>query len=246
MKHFRLGFLYRFLCLCTALALLCPAALAEMETAQEPTPREQMIDEILNAAHDQYVKTEGKLRRAHYSGDIYVCKNFTVYCFKQAAGSYRMAEYPDVALVIPDNLPAKECKPYGYGLKWKEIPAEKGNPFYEAAVFRYDTKLSKAENRKLAREFLQQAKRGDFFQMRANYYYGVGAHSMMFTEDYDPDTDTVTWCDSNMKGQSKGGIRYGLVQWNANKAIDWFVDAFCRKQYGATIYRLRDDIIRAE
>ena len=44
----------------------------------------------------------------------------------------------------------------------------------------------------------------------------------------------------------KHGIRYGLVQWNANKAIDWFVDAFCRKQYGATIYRLRDDIIRAE
>ena len=246
MKHLRLSVLYRFLCLCTVLVLLCPAALAEMETAQEPTPREQMIDEILNAAHEQYVKTEGKLRRAHYSGDIYVCKNFTVYCFKQAAGSYRMAEYPDVALVIPDNLPAKECKPYGYGLKWKEIPAEKGNPFYEAAVFRYDTKLSKAENRKLAREFLQQAKRGDFFQMRANYYYGVGAHSMMFTEDYDPDTDTVTWCDSNMKGQSKGGIRYGLVQWNANKQIDWFVDAFCRKQYGATIYRLRDDIIRAE
>ena len=244
MKHFRLNPFFRFLCLCVLLTLLCPAALAEAET--ELTPREQMIDEILNAAHDQYVKTEGKLRRAHYSGDIYVCKNFTVYCFKQAAGSYRMAEYPDVALVIPDNLPAKECKPYGYGLKWKEIPAEKGNPFYEAAVFRYDTKLSKAENRKLAREFLQQAKRGDFFQMRANYYYGVGAHSMIFTEDYDPDTDTVTWCDSNMKGQSKGGIRYGLVQWNANKAIDWFVDAFCRKQYGATIYRLRDDIIRAE
>ena len=244
MKHFRLNPFFCFLCLCALLTLLCPAALAEAET--ELTPREQMIDEILNAAHEQYVKTEGKLRRAHYSGDIYVCKNFTVYCFKQAAGSYRMAEYPDVALVIPDNLPAKECKPYGYGLKWKEIPAEKGNPFYEAAVFRYDTKLSKAENRKLAREFLQQAKRGDFFQMRANYYYGVGAHSMMFTEDYDPDTDTVTWCDSNMKGQSKGGIRYGLVQWNANKAIDWFVDAFCRKQYGATIYRLRDDIIRAE
>lgn len=244
MKHFRLNPFFRFLSLCALLTLLCPAALAEAET--ELTPREQMIDEILNAAHEQYVKTEGKLRRAHYSGDIYVCKNFTVYCFKQAAGSYRMAEYPDVALVIPDNLPAKECKPYGYGLKWKEIPAEKGNPFYEAAVFRYDTKLSKAENRKLAREFLQQAKRGDFFQMRANYYYGVGAHSMMFTEDYDPDTDTVTWCDSNMKGQKKNGIRYALMQWDAVKEIDWFVDAFCRPKYGATIYRLRDDIIFAE
>ena len=68
---------------------------------------------------------------------------------------------------------------------------------------------------------------------------------MMFTEDYDPGTDTVTWCDSNMRGENKNGIRYGLVQWNANKDIDWFVDAFCRKSYGATIYRLRDDIVKA-
>ena len=46
-----------------------------------------------------------------------------------------------------------------------------------------------------------------------------------------------------MKGEKRGGDRYGYVQFNANKEIDWFVDAFCRKKYGATIYRLRDDII---
>ncbi len=217
-----------------------------MPSETEKAPRDQMIDEILEAAHDQFVLTGGKLRRAHYSGDIYVCKNFTVYCFKQAADRYRMAEYPDTELVIPDNLPKKECKTYQYGYKWKDIEEEKGNPFYEAAAFRYDANLSKAENRELARAFLQEAKRGDFFQMRANYYWGIGAHSMIFTEDYDSATDTVTWCDSNMRGQSKNGIRYGVVQWNANKEIDWFVDAFCRKQYGATIYRLRDDIVRAE
>ena len=230
-------------CLCLAMLMLCASALGEAETVQELSPREQMIEDILNAAHDQYVLTGGKLRRAQYAGDIYVCKNFTVYCFKQAAPKYRMAEYPDTPLVIPDNLPAKECKTIQYGYKWKDIEASAGNPFYEAAAFRYDPDLSKEENRKLAREFLQQAKRGDYFQMRANYYWGVGAHSMIFTEDYDPATDTVTWCDSNMRGQSKNGIRYGLVQWNANKEIDWFVDAFCRKKYGATIYRLRDDII---
>ena len=232
------------LCLWLAALLSCAWACAEPLSAEpEKAPRDRMIDEILEAAHDQYVQTGGKLRRAHNAGDIYVCKNFTVYCFKQAAPHYRMAEYPDVALVIPDNLPAKECKPYAYGLKWKEVSAEKGNPFVEAAAFRYDNNLSKAENRELAREFLKQAKRGDFFQMRANYYWGIGAHSMIFTEDYDPATDSVTWCDSNMRGQSKNGIRYGVVQWNAVKEIDWFVDAFCRKQHGATIYRLRDDII---
>ena len=67
-----------------------------------------------------------------------------------------------------------------------------GNPFYAAASFRYDDTLSKAENRENAREFLKQVQRGDYFQMAADYYYGVGAHSMIFIADYDPDTDTVT------------------------------------------------------
>ncbi len=35
-------------------------------------------------------------------------------------------------------------------------------------------------------------------------------------------------------------------KYDAVKPIDWFVDAFCRKKYGATIYRLRDDIVYAE
>ena len=69
---------------------------------------------------------------------------------------------------------------------------------------------------------------------------------MIFTSDYDPETDSVMWCDSNMKGERKNGERYGLVQYDAKKDIDWFVDAFCRSKYGATIYRLRDDIILAK
>lgn len=51
------------------------------------------------------------------------------------------------------------------------------------------------------------------------------------------------WADSNMKGKSVNGIRYAYVQYDAVKGIDWFVDAFCRKKYGATIYRLREDIM---
>ena len=88
--------------------------------------------------------------------------------------------------------------------------------------------------------------RGDYFQMAADYYYGVGAHSMLFIADYDPETDSVHWADSNMKGKSVNGVRYAYVQYDAVKPIDWFVDAFCRKKYGATIYRLRDDIVYAE
>ena len=42
------------------------------------------------------------------------------------------------------------------------------------------------------------------------------------------------------------GVRYAYVQFDAEKDIDWFVDAFCRKKYGATLYRLREDIIYAQ
>lgn len=208
--------------------------------------RSAFIDAMIALAQEKYDEANGRAQRAHYSGDIYVCKNFTVYLFRENCGRFRMAEFPDVPLVIPDNLPKDECTDYVYGVEWKDVPAAEGNPFYEAASFRYDPDLSKEENREAARDFLKQVKRGDFFQMAANYYYGIGAHSMVFTADYDPATDSVTWTDSNMKGEKRNGERYGYVQFDAVKEIDWFVDAFCRKKYGATLYRLRDDIIWAE
>ena len=224
---------------------------AEPEAGEEtdetvPEAKAAFIDDILALAKEKYDEANGRARRAQYAGDIYVCKNFTVYLFRENAHKYRMAEFPDTKLVIPDNLPKDQCVEYVYGMEWKDVKAEDGNPFYAAAEFRYDQNKSKEENWEIAREFLKQVQRGDYFQMAANYYYGIGAHSMIFSADYDPETDTVTWCDSNMKGEKRNGERYGYVQYDAVKEIDWFVDAFCRKKYGATIYRLRDDIIFAE
>ena len=205
-----------------------------------------MIDRIIALAKELYDQAGGRAQRAAYSGDIYVCKNFTVYLFKENAGDFRMAEFPDTPLVIPNNRPRDEMVDYVYGVEWEDVSPGDGNPFYAAATFRYDPDVSQEDNREAARAFLQQVQRGDYFQMAANYYYGVGAHSLVFTEDYDPQTDTVTWCDSNMKGESRDGVRYGYVQFDANREIDWFVDAFCRPKYGATIYRLRDDIVWTE
>ena len=262
----------RFWLVLLALLLLFPSALSEVtititdpdgeevsievfesepEGVEAPVPEEPaasdartaFIDGIISLAREKYDEAGGRARRAQYAGDIYVCKNFTVYLFRENADGFRMAEFPDTPLVIPDNLPKDQCKEYVYGMEWKPVTAEEGNPFYAAAEFRYDPDKTKEENWEDAREFLKQVKRGDYFQMAANYYYGVGAHSMIFTQDYDPATDTVTWCDSNMKGEKRNGERYGYVQFDANKEIDWFVDAFCRKKHGATIYRLRDDII---
>lgn len=235
--------LKRFLCVLLCLLLLIPWGLAEGTEETAPTAKDRMIDAIIDNARALYEKTNGRRQRAQYASDIYICKNFTTYVFREARDDFRMAEYPNVQLVIPDNQTKNDCKPYVYGVEWKDISAEDGNPFYAAATFRYDAKLTKAENREIAREFLKQVQRGDFFQMAANYYYGVGAHSLIFIADYDPETDSVHWTDSNMKGDRVDGIRYGYVQYDAVKEIDWFVDAFCRKNYGATIYRLRDDII---
>ena len=220
----------------------------EPEDADESsfTPRDAFIEDIIALGKELYDKADGKAQRAQYKGDIYVCKNFTVYLFRQTRDKYRMAEYPNVELKIPNNLPAKKCKPYAYGFLWEDVPAEKGNPFYVAAQFRYDSKLSKEDNMSLALEFMRQVKKGDYFQMSADYEYGVGAHSAIMIADYDPDTDTVHWMDSNMRGHKRNGIRYGIVQFDREISIEWWAKAFCHKKRGATLYRLRDDIIYAD
>ena len=218
----------------------------ETNVHPESSAREDLIDRIIATAKTLYDQAGGRAKRAQYSGDIYVCKNFTVHLFRENRSAFRMAEYPDVELVIPNNQKKADCVPYVYGVEWQDVPASEGNPFYVAAAFRYDNSLSKEENRQKAREFLMQVQRGDYFQMAAKYYYGTGAHSMIFIEDYDPETDSVHWADSNMKGKTINGERYAYVQYDAVKEIDWFVDAFCRSKYGATIYRLRDDIVYAQ
>ena len=208
------------------------------------TAREDLINRIIELGEKLYTEADGKRKRAHYASDIYVCKNFTVYLFRQNRDDFRMAEYPDTKLVIPNNLPAKKCKPYAYGFLWEDVPAEKGNPFEVGAQFIYDPALSKEENMALAMDFMRQAQRGDFFQMSADYEYGVGAHSAIMMR-YDPETDEIHWLDSNMRGGKKNGIRYGLVQYYAVKSVEWWASTFCHKKRGATLYRLREDIIYA-
>ena len=230
----------RCLLLLMICAVLCASGLAEDAA---PSARDALIDGIIETGRQLYVKANGKLQRAYYAGDIYVCKNFTVYLFRENCDGFRMAEYPAVPLIVPNNLPAEECKPYAYGYCWEDVAPEDGNPFYIAAQFLYDPDLSKEENMELALDFMRQVRRGDYFQMTAKYYYGTGAHSAVMISDYDPESNTVHWMDSNMAGEKRDGIRYGKVQFDAVKDIDWWADAFCKKSRGATLYRLRDDIV---
>lgn len=228
------------------LATEAPLPALDVQPTEAANPaREDFINRIIEQGHDLFIKANGKSQRAHYSGDIYVCKNFTTYLFRENRDDFCMAEYPEVQLRIPNNLPRADCRPYAYGLAWEEIPASEGNPFYEAASFRYNKELSEAENFALACEFMRQAQRGDFFQMSAQYEYGTGAHSAIML-GYNAETDEIHWMDSNMRGGKKNGIRYGLVQYDEVKSVEWWAKAFCLKTRGATLYRLRDDIAYRE
>lgn len=215
----------------------------QVDEATAGAARAELIDGMITLAEKLFTQAKGRAQRAHYSGDIYVCKNFTVHLFRENVAGYEMAAYPGVGLVIPNNLPRAESKPYAYGIFWQDVPADKGNPFYAAHTFTYDTELTAEENRALAMALMRGVQKGDFFQMSADYAYGVGAHSLVFTQDYDPDTNQVTWTDSNMNGTTRNGERYGYVQFDAKKDIGWFVDAFCQRTRGAVLYRLRDDIV---
>ena len=246
MKKSAALFLAFLLCCMACLPALAEDAPAGNAENAGKTARDMFIDSIIETGRTLYVKANGKLQRAQYASDIYVCKNFTVHVFRENCARFRMAEYPDTALTIPNNLPAKECKPRAYGYCWEDVPAEEGNPFYVAAQFLYDSSLSKKENMEKALEFMRQVRRGDYFQMSAQYYYGTGAHSAIMISDYDPDANTVHWMDSNMAGEKRNGVRYGKVQFDAVKDISWWAEAFCKKTRGATIYRLRDDIILSE
>ena len=217
----------------------------EQNEPEALTAREDFINRIVDLGYELYVKANGKSQRAHYKGDIYLCKNFTTHIFNELRDDFCMAEYPDVKLRVPNNLPEKACKPYYYGLAWEAVSAEDGNPFYEAATFRYNNDLSKEENLALAMDFMRQAQRGDYFQMSANYEYGVGAHSAIML-GYDPETDEIHWMDSNMRGGKKNGVRYGICQFDEVKSVEWWASTFCHKKRGATLYRLRDDIAYRE
>ncbi len=227
--------------LASGLALVMLYAVYSFALADE-SARQAFIEDIIGSAKGYYNRAGNQPQRAHYSGDKYICKNFTITVFKDNAKKYRLASYPDVPLKVPENLPKEDCAPYTYGICWKFGPASEGNPFVLVDQFLYNENLSPEENREFARSLMMRVRRGDYFQMSANYRHGVGAHSLIFISDYDPGTDSVHWTDSNMLGTSKSKIRYGYVQFDASEDIDWFVDAFCQKKRGATLYRLSTDI----
>jgi len=206
------------------------------------SPREKLFKDMFALAEKNFKDPYYYHAPAQEDWDRGICKNFVMRMFDTFKDAYRMKEYPDLELHMPKNNSKVNCKPYDYGIEWRYDTADMGNPFEIAAQFKYDTSLTKDENIALCRKLLESVEAGDFFQMTGDYYYGKGAHSLLFIADYNPDSDSVFWTDSNMKNDNVNGYHYGYMQYNATRDIDWFIDAVCYKNHGCTLYRLRNDL----
>lgn len=208
------------------------------------SPKEEWIERMIALAYDNSKDKRYKFAPAQEDWDIGVCKNFVMRLFDTFASDYRMAEYLDLPLHMPKNNSKAACAPYDYGIEWKPESAAEGNPFEIAAQFKYDASLTKEENAELARSVLVQVRKGDFFQIVGYYGGGNGPHSLYMIRDYQPADQMLHWTDSNMRGKRIDGVRWGYLQYDADADVDWWVEVFNRPKRGATLYRLRDDIIK--
>ncbi len=208
------------------------------------SPKEELIQKMIDLAFANSKDKKYNFAPAEEDHHIGVCKNFVMRLFDTFSKDYRMQAYPDLSLHMPKNRSLLDSKPYQYGLEWRIESATDGSPFEIVEQFKYDKNLNKEENYKKAYALMPQIKKGDFFQMVGNYGGGNGPHSLFFIEDYDQTTDNLHWTDSNMFGKRVNGIRWGYMQFNAIKTGEWFANVFNSKDRGATIYRLRDDLIK--
>lgn len=210
------------------------------------TPREVLMDNMIALAYSNSRDRRYNFARAEESTDFGNCKNFVSRLFDSNKGGLRMEAFPHLALHMPLNNALEACKPYQYGIEWREEGAAQGSAFETAAQFRYHDDLSREENRALATAFMHNVQRGDCLQMVGNYVDGNGAHTLLFIANYEPQEDMLRWADSNMKGTRINGERWGYVQFDTRRTVSWMVDAICTPGRGATLYRLRGDLFYPE
>ncbi len=220
-----------------------PPSFADV-TRNVPSPKEELIGKMIQLAYANSKDSRYKFAPAQEDYHIGVCKNFVMRLFDTYSKDYVMQAFPDLPLHMPKNNSKAACAPYDYGIEWRPETAEDGSPFEIVAQFKYSNDLSKEENAQIAFDMLKQVKKGDFFQMVGNYGGGNGPHSLFFITDYDPVSDMLHWTDSNMRGKRIDGVRWGYLQYDADATARWFIECINTKKRGATLYRLRDDLIR--
>lgn len=205
-------------------------------------PRDTLIDDMIAWAREQAEDSRTNLARADDPGDPGTCKNFIARMLDHLSESYAMAGAPQAGLKLPLNAQKEDCRPYRYGVMWQDAPAQEGNPFVEVGRFRQADDKTREQNEAQAAAFLCSARRGDVLQFVGNYVDGNGPHTILLTEDCD--AQTLVFTDSNRKGKRVGGVRYGWVQFGSRRTVAWLAEVLSAPGCGATLYRLREDIIR--
>lgn len=217
--------------------------MAAQAKATLKTPRETLIDSMIAQAYADSKNRSRNFLRAEKSADAGMCKNFVMRMFTTYKDDYEMLAYPGLEIFMPLNDSPENCDPYRYGVQWRVEKTEDGNCFDTVHAFRYDKEKTKEENREEARKMLEDVQRGDCFQLVGVCEDFNSPHSLIFISDYDAASDSLEWTDCNMKGTRINGERWGWVQYGTTRSVEWMLDTICRARNGATLYRLREDIV---
>jgi len=212
-----------------------------MDAFGHPLPLDTARGALIAAWIRAVVDQDGTSRRSDSPSAPGQCKRFLINTFRAVSGAYRLAAAPDAALAMP-----QEHNDDGrvHGIAWDLPDMESGNPFEEVAHFAYDPNAGESKNAQGARALLEQVRPGDALQMMGLYSNGArGTHTLLFTAVWDAEADTVYWCDSNFNNYRVNGVRYGVVEGAQSRTVasfsQWLLHAGC----GATLYRLREDIV---
>lgn len=221
----------------TALCLLLSAVLSVT-----PAPGDALMAEMILVELAQ----QGEMYPSESRTDHGQCRCFQHDSFAQSAEGYMLAAYPDASLYLPLEHADSQASGRPAGVSWDMPDASTGNAFVEVARFDYDRSLTQKENLAAAREFLKNVRAGDLMQMLGTYNSGGrGTHTILFTQPYDPRSPMLYWADSNFANTRIDGKRYGYVRayqsWRVDEVAAWIS---ADQDNGATLYRLRDDIVK--
>ncbi|MEG0768038.1 MAG: hypothetical protein RR482_10005, partial [Clostridia bacterium] len=215
----------------------------QYDTWELCSPKQALISQWIAAAEGE----DGTMRRADNVTAPGQCKRYLINLFARVSEGFALAGYPNVKLAMPEEHHDTRVVKRAYGAGWKMPDTAEGNPFYEMAAFDYDSGCSVRQNREAVYAFLAQAQAGDVLQMMATYNSGNrGTHTALITRNYDAVKEQLQWADSNFKMRNIDGIRYAFVVgeqvYTRQKLADWLLYA----GNGATLYRLRDDLVVTE
>jgi hypothetical protein len=202
------------------------------------TAREALIAEWIAAIQ----MDDGTQRKSNSLAAPGQCKRYLANMFTVVSARYELTEAPGITLYMPER-PNDEKSGRVQGAAWVLPLLGTGNPFVEVGAYDFSEDRTSRENKQAARVLLEGAQPGDVLQLMAIYNNGArGTHTLMITAPYDPMTDMLYWCDSNLKNKVIDGVRYGTVMAYQSRTVEEVIGWLSNPACAATAYRLVEGI----